>query len=67
MITRHEITEEEFEVILKAIKSVLGNPSGCIDDKDYVECCSESEHCTSMCWDTFKDGLKSQFIIRNKR
>ena len=65
MIQRTEITEKEFELIVLAINRVLGNPSGCMGDKDVIESCTTSKHCTSMCWDTFKDTLKQQFIIKN--
>ena len=62
MKTRYEITEKEFEVIVKAISNVIGNPSGCLSPGDTIESCS-GEHCTSMCIDTFTDSLKRQFII----
>ena len=62
MKTRYEITEKEFEVIVKAISNVIGNPSGCLSPGDTItSCCGEL--CTSMCIDTFTDSLKKQFII----
>jgi hypothetical protein len=64
MITKHQITEEEFKVFLKAVEKTLGY-AGFWGKKDIIECCTSSKHCTSMCVDTFESSLRNQFIIKD--
>lgn len=63
MKKRYEITEKEFEVIIKAIEDTIGY-CGCWDKDWRIECCSPDKHCISMCIETFITALKDCFIIK---
>jgi len=60
MKLRHEITEEEFQVIIKAIEKTLGYWG----KKSLIECCDQSKHCTGMSVETFIKSLRNEFIIK---
>ena len=65
MKKQYVITTEEFDVMTKAIKNVIGSPAGCIGDKYTMEVVDELGNGTSICWDTFVDCLKREFIIKD--
>ncbi len=65
MIKKYQITQEEYEAILDAISETMST-SG-LSDKDSIEATYAYDGYTSgtsMCWDTFKESLKNQFIIK---
>jgi len=58
MIKKYEITEEEFDAIVKAISDTLGWYGD-----NYSLTCGKEGRGTSMSVETFKNSLRERFII----